>query len=194
MIGASGRTGAVAVAVFWLAGCAVSGGYEGAAVPRGSELVVHERLDVPAGSARVFVQDGVVVRDGAVNRFVVSCSVGLERRDGGSLPEAVLPGRFHVPHDSRWRAQAGLHGYDPMPVRVAGMPPGPWAGMGLFHHRSVDRLDFETEFPLESARQPEVDDVTCRYNGYWTDDPPTFKQIDEAFGDIATLRPPREGE
>lgn len=189
MIAARRRSGVVTVAVFWLAGCAVSGGYEGAAVPRGSELVLHERLDVPAGSARVFVQDGAVVREGAVNRFVVSCSMGLERRDGGPLPDAVLPGRFRVPQDSRWRGQAGLHGSDFMAVRVAGMTPG--AGLGMFHHRSVDRLDFETEFPLESASQPEVDDVTCRYNGYWTGNPPTFEQIDEAFGDIATLRRPR---
>ncbi len=191
MIATSVRAVAAAGAVFWLAGCAVSGGYGGAAVPRGSELVVHERLAVPTGSARVFVQHGKVVRDGAVDRYAVSCSLGLERRDGGALPEAVLPGRFRVPHDSRWRAQAGLRGHDRMPVMVAGMAPAASSGMGLFHRRFVDRLNFETAFALESTQQPEVDDVTCRYNGYPTDDPPTFEQIDRAFGEIATLSRPR---
>lgn len=197
----SSRIAAALGAVAVIGGCATDGGgYGRTEVPAGSVVELHERLDMPGGAARVYLQDGAVVR-GGVDDYRVSCSFGLERQGSEELVRAIEPGPFEVVEPSRSWAVAGAPPPDDG-VQVAAVSFGIGIGIGFgtfaqqrFGDRaSVQRLYYYTELALRSEDQPQVDDLRCTYNGdVVTDHPPTAAEIQQAFGDLATLRSPGGG-
>lgn len=168
-----------------LTACATSGGGHAASVvPAGSVLVLDRTLDMPPGGARVHIQGGRVVPEGDINRFVPHCSFGLRLQSGDeALIGAIRPGRFDTGRSRSW-AQARREPGDGVRVAARG-----WPMLARSRERGgLIHLRFRTEIPLGSAEQPQVDDLTCQYDGEPYDGYLTLEQIRSALGPIASLR------
>lgn len=154
------RIAAVLAAAAVIGGCAAGRGYHGhAEVPAGSLVELHQTLSLPAATpARVYLQGGQVIPRGAVNEFEPFCSFGLRRQGDEALVGEIRPGSFRVVRDSRsWhRPGAGIAGA----MLVAGTEMFPFR-----EDRGPARFTFYTELPLESAAQPQVDDLRCQFDG-----------------------------
>lgn len=177
--------GMAALAIFWLAGCAVSGDYRSAEVPAGSRVDLHRTLSLPAATpARVYLQGGQVLSRGAVNEFEPFCSFGLRRQGDEVLVGEIRPGTFRVVRDSRSWHRPGGGMADATHVAATGMFP-------FREERGPTRFTFYTELPLESAAQPQIDDLRCQFDGdrrhLVQRSYPDAVRIRQALGEIAGL-------
>lgn len=181
------RLALAAAAAVLVAGCAGTGGYRNI-VSAGSAVELHQALRLPAGSARVHIQGGRVVSEAEINRFLVHCSFGLRRQGDEPLVDTIEPDRFELVRPSRSGYWVERSGDDGVQVAARGLLT---AGM-LFEDDGPPEYLFYTELPLRSERQPQVDDLTCRYDAaqfpYIAGDPPTLDQINATLGEIATVR------
>ncbi len=79
-----------------LAGCAATP-YRLPSVPPGSVVEVNQTLEVPYGSARVFMQNGRVIARGDIDYWAVYCSLQTRPvRESGEAQMKVEPGKFEV--------------------------------------------------------------------------------------------------
>ena len=63
--------------------------------PPASVVEPQRALDRPSGGARVYIQDGVLIRQADRHRFQAYCSFELEKReDGAAWIETIEPGRL----------------------------------------------------------------------------------------------------
>lgn len=148
-----------AVAAALLSGCAASRSYsrgDEPAIAAGASVIVEQPLRVSGGRARVFLQNGEIIRFQDRNRFEPWCSVGLDHQAPSGQAETIEPGRFEAGQPRRGaRADAG--GSDG--VRLASA-----AGVTL---ASADRggglgtLTHYLEVPLASSQQPDVRELRC---------------------------------
>lgn len=187
------RAGTAILASALVAGCAGPsplGPRDQDAVPAGSTLVLERALEVPGGSARVFLQDGRVVRDGLVsgmNRFRPRCSFGLERVDNEPLMNTIEPDRFET---GTAYNRAYVRNHFEGGVQVASAADGIQLASSERGGPGPGHLTHVVEIPLSSAQQPQVADLTCRQ-----DLPPNWRgelglqAIREATGDIVTIEP-----
>ncbi len=153
-----------------LGGCTVSGQYGGGpAIPVGSELVLHQRLELAPEAARIVLQDGEIVPSSRVDRVETACALRLRRRGEKPLVQAIEPGRFLVIGGSRSWAEPARMGRD------RDFPHAP------------RRYEFHTQVEIRSDRQPQVDSLQCSREGWRTGDAPGRAQIRAALADVATL-------
>lgn len=175
-----------------LAGCATGPGPLGpryqTPVPEGSILVLEQPLEIPAGAARVFVQEGQVVQ-GGTNRFQPYCSFGLERVDDEPLIGTIEPDRFRT-GPARNRAYVDAR---PDPgVQVAAVSFGIGIGININSRRrggaDPGYLTYVLEIPVRSPRQPQVDDFSCQVDrpGNWRGRL-GLEAIQQAAGDIVRV-------
>ena len=80
-----------------LGACASSNPRYVPSVPPGSAVEVKESLQIPDGRARVFIQNGAVVSQNAVDIFSVYCAVSMNKlHQSGEPPLVVEPERFRI--------------------------------------------------------------------------------------------------
>lgn len=178
------RALAACLASLLTGGCAAlpEGSAGSSLLPAGSTIELHRALDLPAGSARVYVQDGERVRWDDVDWWVPYCSFGLRRTSDEALVETIEPGVFTTGAESRWidvasRPPRGIRVASTVALAVGRRPGGP------------GRYTYHTEIPLHAPAQPQVDDLTCAYDA---DDPERFltrEEIQGTLGELATLHP-----
>lgn len=138
-------------------------------IPQGSTLVLEQPLAVASGKARVFMQDGQVVRQGllsGLDRFRSRCSFGLERTGGEPLIREIEPDRFRTgtPH-----TRAHVRHWPEQGIRVAGMSLSIGLSSSERGGANPGYFTYVIEIPLSSSRQPQVDDFTCEVDrpGTW---------------------------
>jgi hypothetical protein len=152
--------------------CAVSGEYGASpVVPTGSELVLHQRLEFGAESARIYLQDGRVVSRSEVDRARTACALRLRRRGDEPLIEAIEPGRFLVIGGRSWAESARIG-----------------QGRGSDFPDAPRRYEFHTQVEIRSDRQPQVDSLHCSREDWRTGEVPRVADIDLALGQVARLR------
>ncbi len=147
-------------------------------VPAAATVTLHQRLQVPAGTARVFLQDGAVVAKNRLHYYYPSCDFEVYQVSDGSA--RIEPATFAV---SRLSVGDDLVVWRRSPLRYAalrfatnddGMPP--------LVNRYVD-------YWLRSARQPQVMRLTCHggfdFEGRAT--LPTAADIRKSLGAYASL-------
>lgn len=153
--------------------------------PRGSRLVLNQELAIPAGTARVFLQDGRPVALAALRRYYPFCE--LEVRDvRESGVQTVRPDTFTVTHVERHlelgkrdtRVLLAGVGWG-VGIRVGGMDKDSGSGLAMSQIR----------MRLHSERQPQVRRLDCTAG--WADlqrtEYPTLAEMRGALGPIATL-------
>jgi len=180
-----------------LAGCAavdrdVANRYE---VPAGTRIELTRAVELPFRSARVYIQGGRTLAWSEVNRYAPYCSFGLNReRNGEALATSIGPTVFEV-RDSRVGVQAGL---DALPERQ----PGYLTERSVFTGEAVRvaseggrggggtpwPYNYYTVIEIYSADAPQVDDLTCAFDGAPRDDNLTLDRIRGTLEDLVLLR------
>lgn len=177
-----------------LTSCATPGGYASPEhrLPEGSTVELMQTLKLPPNSARVFVQDGVAMRGDDVNLWEPHCSFGLNRnRDGKPLAREIHPAKFTTgevgigvhagltPGGDSYAVPQGVPVVER--VQVAGLFGGeggagtPWP------------YTYYTTIELYSDAEPQVDDLTCSFDGGPIHRNLTVDQIRRTLGDIARI-------
>ena len=156
---------------------------------QGATLVVHEPVEIPAGRARVFLQDGGPGQGRgwpgtSFDQYRPHCGFEVERVDHDGF--TIRAGEFRISRVQRSLQQVVMS----HPVYVAGLR---LAGLNLaggFDGEGSSSYHDGYHFWLESADQPEVRRVSCY--GVFAEMPdlypPTLKDIRQALGNTAEIR------
>lgn len=177
------RLGLAACLAGVLAGCASTPAYS-PSVPPGTQLEVRQSLDVPYGSARVFLQGGRVLARGNLDHWSVYCSVQTRPiREAGESQTKIEPGRFEV-YEVRQFNDINRIG------RVY------TAAMGGGFEEWPAFIVFQVEMRLRSDMQPAVRALFCAKNGDLSygynaaSSYPKLAEIRAALGDMMELVTP----
>ena len=177
-----------------LAGCAGTGGYQSPEyrLSKGSTIELKQALQFPSGSARTYIQDGKPQGWNDLNLWKAYCSFGLNRtRDHKPLVHEIHPTRFTI-GGTRLGVYAALDPSNPpvvdpdsvfakRGVEVAGVFSG--GGNAGFPFPYT----FYTTITLFSEQEPQVDDLTCAFNGLPVDRNLTLTQIQDTLGSVAKI-------
>lgn len=152
---------------------------------QGATLVLKQAIEVPAGKARVFLQDGGRVDrqsriTGSFDQYRPHCAFEIEAVDHGGF--VIRPDTFRIS-----RVQHSLQRVvrAVSPLRLAGLQ----LGMGLDGWGSTAYHE-GYHFWLESAEQPAVRRLSC-YGAYAEPSdlyPPTLVEIRRVLGGVAGIR------
>lgn len=145
----------------------------------GSTFVLHERLIVPTGYARVFLQGGKVVAKTQLNRYRPHCNFEIRSVSDGTL--GIDPDTFLVTGVEEYEEEIVSR---PQPLRVAAL-----AGGDNDVGDSISMIARFVRHWLYAERQPEVMRLTC-HGGF--DFPldartPSVAEIRHALGRHVTL-------
>lgn len=173
-----------------LAACSTTGGYQ-YRPPAGSTVELTQVLKFFPGSLRLYIQYGEVTRWQHLNTWVPYCSFGLTRtRDGRPLTREIHPTRF-----ATGDVRIGVHAAavpacrEEPPVidalagpgiEVAGLSGAPDGGTPWPYR-------YYTEIELYSAEEPQVDDLTCAFDGGPMDRNLTVEEIGRVLSGIADI-------
>lgn len=168
-----GRTWMAMVATAALvAGCAVSDYGRESEIPVGSELVLHERLTLEPGNARVYIQDGEVVAPSDIDRYRTACYLRVQRRGDEPLVDAIHPARFlAIEGPQSWTEPARF-------------------GRDRDFPRTPQQWEYHTQLEIRSDRHPQVDELHCRYHGWRNREAPGPGRIQATLGNPATVESP----
>ncbi len=169
----------VACMVLLLLGCrTVSSADPAYIIPAaGGQVRIDQRLMVPGGQTRVFLQKGRMVSKLKLDRYYPSCN--FEVWSLSQDPTVIHPGSFVITQADR--------GADMVvslePMRVAGLRWHP-------HDDDHSMIMHVVHMRLQSAQQPNVYRLTCRG---WLAVPaearrPTLADMREALGRLASIR------
>lgn len=165
-----------------LTACQSSGsrkGFYSSPLQPGDQVEVRRDITVPAGKARVYLQQGQLTSYGGVNQYAPFCYFLL--RD--PLPDAqvIKPGVFEV--DSVWLDQTSVS--LELPVHVAGV------GIGIGGVIGGDRMPIAYQFHIR-LKSTEQANATLVCSGAFeepvTAAPIRLNELREALGDYATVR------
>jgi hypothetical protein len=149
----------------------------------GSRIVLHEALTVPAGHARVFLQDGKVRAKTRLRRYYPHCNFEIEQVSDGTLQ--IIPDTFTVTAIRSDEVE-----FVSRPRRGPIVPAALTLANG--DGDAVILLNRLVEHRLHSAAQPQVMRLTC-YSGFdegWSVAYPSVRQIRQTLGEIATVELP----
>ena len=141
----------------------------------GYRLVLHRVVEVPPQRARVFIQGGKLLGSG-FDSYEVSCN--LEVRHLSDQVQRIEPDTFVVNVvQAFFEEVASCSGWKAQMLAGAAVDASPSNIFRGWH------------FWLHSPRQPDVIRLTCRgvFAEPWEAVPPSFDEIAQALGDIATL-------
>lgn len=147
--------------------------------PPGSVVVLHQDLEVPPGTASVYIQRGRVTSRAAYNRYYPHCR--FEVRDVSEQPQIIHAGQFRVEKATRetdFFAGTGITHY---------------ARLGMGQGSDGASLEMEVvKMRLHSAAQPEVLRFVC---GGVMDfpfyvKPPSIQEIRGTLGGLVSLELP----
>jgi len=157
-------------------------------LPAGSRIELLQRLEIPEGHARSFVQHGRAVAPQARDRRAVHCNFEVDAvRMPGDPAQFIEPDIFTV-SGSRWR-----HEYGALPLRLAvGDDLPEWQMRSLFDGPNYS--EHTVSLRLQSARQPQLRALHCTQRTAWPHSgrQPTRAQIAAALGAVARLIPAAE--
>lgn len=144
----------------------------------GSTLVLHRSLDVPVGMARAHIQNGRAVAESALDEFHGYCQFQTRDLSTAEHPLAIQADRFRIARAwlTRHSVDAGAHLF---------------AGLHLteFDDASPSKVTLGNEMELQSARQPGVYRLSCRY---WADpyDPHlSLAEMRGVLGELVSIEP-----
>jgi len=146
-------------------------------VPVGSKLILHRDLEIPADSARVYLQGGQVVKSAGV--FDPYCR--FEVRDVLNVPQTLKADEFVVRKTQMDMLHISMHDG----VQLAGL-----SGWGS----SESDVTLVWYLWLESPRQPNVRRLICggKFDAAFRARRPSINEIRIQLGDIASLITPHE--
>src|SRR3569623_88118 len=146
-------------------------------VPVGSKLILHRDLEIPADSARVYLQGGQVVKSAGV--FDPYCR--FEVRDVLNVPQTLKADEFVVRKTQMDMLHISMHDG----VQLAGL-----SGWGS----SESDVTVAWYLWLESPRQPNVRRLICggKFDAAFRARRPSINEIRIQLGDIASLMTPHE--
>lgn len=151
----------------------------------GATLVLNQEVVVPAGRARVFIQDGGAsvggrsLIGGSFDQYRPHC--GLEIRSIDHTGHPIRPDEFQITQVQGSLQEVVLRA--PLKVASLGLAGGMDDGGSTAYHEGY-------HFWLRSPTQPEVRRLSC-YGAYAEPpdlEPPTLEEIGRALGDVAELR------
>ena len=146
---------------------------------QGAELILKRDLTVPAGQARIFVQDGRTVLRG-LDRYLAHCAFEVQRVNHDGF--TIRAGTFRVVQVQGSMQQVVLAERLLLASLQLGAGIGA-AGSNIYHQGY--------HFWLASEQQPEVRRMSCY--GVYADppnlEPPSLQEIEAVLGDIAEIRP-----
>lgn len=177
------------VAIMLLSGCQGGLGLRGT-TDLASELsrqparfFLWQEVTVPAGRARLFLQDGGVV--GARNFYRPHCALEIDPIDHTGF--RVPPGVFEITRVQRSTVQiATRDAWRVADLKTASSP----------HEGGVERFHDGYHFWLRSESEPAVMRLTC-YGVYAVPAdlrPPTLAEVNAALGEVGTIRVPEADE
>lgn len=154
--------------------------------PSGSQVVVKQRLEIPPGMTRVYLQHGKVIAKSARNDYAVNCN--FEINTLGDAPRFIEPGIFTITRSQR--RTDSIVGLEPLHVASLNL-----AG-SMMERDDGPPLQFEeVRMSLASTPPTDVRELACR--GVMTFPaeivPPTLAEMRRALGDYAEIRVPEEG-
>lgn len=147
--------------------------------PPGSVVVLHQDLEVPPGTASVYIQRGRITSRAAYNRYYPHCR--FEVRDVSEQPQIIRAGQFRVEKTTRetdFFAEAGIVRY---------------ARLGLGQDSDGASLEMEVvKMRLRSATQPEVLRFVCGgvMDFPFNVKPPSIQEIRGTLGEFVSLELP----
>ena len=156
--------------------------------PVGSRVVVKQRLTVPPGMTRVFLQYGQVIPRSARNDYAVNCN--FEINTLSDSPRTIEVGSYTVSRSLRRSDDIVSR----EPLRVAAS--GGLAGMMMFRSDGGTPVLFEeVVLTLTSTPPTDVRELACRGA---MDEPtemrlPTLAEMRQALGAYATIEVPAGG-
>ena len=166
----------VVAAASLLAGCLTLTVHdEGSSASRisvGSRIILHQAITVPAGDARVFMQEGKVTGKVALNQYLPHCNFEVRELSDGNAriePDSFLIIALQVGSD-----RVVSNG---MPTRLA-------VDLDMYQFHSPSPVSRYVKHRLQSTNQPEVMNLKC-HGGF--DEPalaeyPGIRAIREALG------------
>lgn len=145
----------------------------------GSTFVLHESLIVPAGYARVFLQNGKVVAKVQLDRYRPHCNFEVRRVSDGH--GRIEPDTFLVTGVDVYEEEIVVR---PQPLRYAAL-----AGGGDGDGGMISMIARFARHWLYSERQPEVMRLTCHGGFDYPLDAltPSIAEIRQALGKYVTL-------
>jgi hypothetical protein len=172
------RTSFAGVLVALIAACAGTSSYSGrVAVLPLSIVQVNTQLEIPAGEARVYIQNGVAIaKRGGLDRFSTYCSVLMQDLHVPGEPLlTVSPGRFEVRE-----VRQSNDRYNDSRILIASTM---WVGGS-----QPSNTFFTLEMRLKSAEQPAVRSLFCvKESSLRGSHYPTIEEIRIALGDAVTI-------
>lgn len=163
-----------------VAGCqslALSGGYYDSPLQPGAEITVTQQLLVPAGYARVYLQQGNTMSYGSTNQYEPFCYFLMDQPM--PKPQKILPGVFRVTGVSLIETEVRRS----LPVRLAAF--GVFADDG---GRSVIAL--QSYMTLTAAHQDDVRALVCSaaFESPPEAGPIRLPELQQALGESISVR------
>ncbi len=93
------RMSLIATVAVLVSACASTGSnYSiGPSVDPASTIQINASFDIPVNKARVFLQNGLQIAEGEIDRWITYCSVLVQNVQYGNQPQqTILPGRFSI--------------------------------------------------------------------------------------------------
>jgi len=147
------------------------------AVLPNSIVQINAPLEIPAGEARVYIQNGkAIARRGGLDSFSTYCSVLMQDLHVPGEPVlTVSPGRFDVREVRQFNDR-----FSDSIILVASTR---WVGEG-----QPSNTFFTLEMRLRSAQQPDVRSLICvKESGFRGRHYPSIEEIRIALGDAVTI-------
>jgi len=178
-----------------LLGCQAAGLRSSAGAPYdldlvGARLLIEQPLTVPAGQARVFLQDGGVVGERGLGRgrydlYRPHCALEIDSVDHDGYP--VPAGSFQITRVER--STVSVVRWEGLQLAASSLAFGPWTGRSNLFHDGY-------HFWLAADRPTQVRRLSC-YGVYARLPdlyPPTLGEINRALGAVGAIRGPVPGE
>ena len=154
----------------------------------GSKVTVKQRIEVPAGQTRIFLQRGkLITKPSRLDHYWPNCNFELNTLTETS--RYIEPGVYTVTRTTRQEKEVVWH--QPERIQLAAV------GIGGLMARGSDGPGMyfeEVKMTLQSTQPSDVRELACR--GVLTDphlvEPPTLAEIRQALGSYASISVPEE--
>ena len=159
----------------------------------GSQVIVHQRLEVPPGTTRVFFQHGRLVSLNKIFQYDINCELEI-----GKLADTVRyiePGTYTVIRTRRQTEDIIRNDWQVQPIQLASLTMA-----GINTNASMDgssgaTMRFEIiRMRLEGEAGTLLRELSCR--GALADPPnmqmPTIAEMREALGEYVSIKTPQE--
>ena len=153
----------------------------------GSKVTVKQRIEVPGGQTRTFLQRGELInKPSRLDHYWPNCNFELNTL--AETSRYIEPGVYTVTRTTRQEKEVVV--YQPEPIQLAAVGIG-----GVMARGDGPGMYFEeVKMTLQSAQPSDIRELACR--GVLTDphlvEPPTLAEIRQALGSYASIEVPEE--